>query len=179
MFQPTALLNWGHFSCQGKRAWMSCAVACLSNQLWKLEEKTRMKSSRGCWKMRENQNFSAQRYAEQSNEGEKLSRGEGKRLQLERFLYAAPISPCRKGEVFTGGDESRAASSDPFASWPSPQCATLLRPWTFTRFRRRPDRHFHLPAPGTNCLPPQDSLLSITAYTASPRGRINKEKGFL
>ncbi|XP_031111097.1 protein enabled homolog isoform X1 [Ipomoea triloba] len=35
------------------------------------------------------------------------------------------------------------------------------------------------PAPATNCLPPQDSLLSITAYNSiSNCGRINRKRGF-
>ncbi|XP_031111098.1 uncharacterized protein LOC116015212 isoform X2 [Ipomoea triloba] len=165
--QPTALLNWA-LLCQGKsmdelRQWLLVTTMEL--------EKTRMKAQEEL-EMRENQIFQLKDMLSRAMKEKIDAEEKCKRLllEIERLLLQPPPPPAAApmSGVSSIEDEPRIrgvdhSNNNGFSSSDSDE-SIVSSP---------------APAPATNCLPPQDSLLSITAYNSiSNCGRINRKRGF-
>nr|GMD69497.1 protein enabled homolog [Ipomoea batatas] len=199
--QPTALLNWA-LLCQGKsmdelRQWLLVTTMEL--------EKTRMKAQEEL-EMRENQIFQLKDMLSRAMKEKIDAEEKCKRIRGVDYSNNNGFSSSDSDESIVSSPAPAPATQDlpividkplpekgkflQAVMKAGPLLQTLLLAGPLPQWRHPPppmDSYqippppvaIPSPAPATNCLPPQDSLLSITAYNSiSNCGRINRKRGF-
>nr|GMD71281.1 protein enabled homolog [Ipomoea batatas] len=203
--QPTALLNWA-LLCQGKnmdelRQWLLVTTMELEKTRMKAQEELEMRENQ----IFQLKDMLSRAMKEKIDAEEKCKRLQLERFLLQQPPAPAPAAPMSgvssiedepriRGVDYSNNNGFSSSDSDEsiavMKAGPLLQTLLLAGPLPQWRHPPPPMDSYQIPpppvaipspapAPANNCLPLQDSLLSITAYNSiSNCGRINRKRGF-